>query len=94
MSDPIWKRLGQRGIRVLLGVALASGGAIAKSTSEPAINKVDDIRTRLLLTAPQPSSDSQRKATLAQWYNWPNWNNWGNWSNWPNWPNWGNWLNR
>jgi hypothetical protein len=76
---------------VLLSL-LPSVGA-ATTASKDAIDRVDDIRARLLATDPTPPQQpGEVPGPVSQWYNFPNWPNWNNWNNWVNWGNWGNWL--
>ena len=96
------KAFGMRFRRLVLGFVVAIGLAqdvVANTTpSAPAIERVDDIRRRLLHSdtgrdAPPADAAGTNLGLVAQWFNFPNWRNWGNWNNWRNWGNWGNWLN-
>lgn len=60
----------------LLGHAEASLKP-AKQLKEPAINRVDDIRNKLL-ESDELHKDRDDPREVAQWYNWPNWGNWYN----------------
>ncbi len=73
---------------VLAGLLAWVGGEAAASTppaDRPAIERLDEIRQKLLDQDGGPGADGERQ---AQWYNWPNWGNWNNWPNWGNWLNW------
>jgi hypothetical protein len=75
-------------------VSFISGIASANNNHLSAIERIDDIRARLLAHSPDSSVEvGEAKQQFAQWFNFPNWPNWGNWNNWNNWGNWGNWLN-
>jgi len=55
---------------------------------EPAIDRVDEIREKLLRNDRLEGKRLEHRdgrQQMVQWYNWPNWPNWGNWGNWPNW---------
>ena len=91
----LWKTLRIRAKCLALIVALLPATGGAHTHLAPAIDRVDEIRARLLAHAPEPVIDRDESCQpLAQWFNFPNWPNWGNWNNWNNWANWGNWLNR
>jgi len=59
---------------------------------QPAIERVDEIREKLLQTdllKGKRSDDRDGRRQMVQWYNFPNWPNWNNWPNWGNfWRNW------
>lgn len=79
--------------RLLVLLSLLPAAAVAHAPPTDAIDRVADIRARLLAADP-PRADEAGDALgpVCQWYNFPNWPNWNNWRNWNNWGNWGNWL--
>jgi hypothetical protein len=81
-------------------IGLSPLGTQASSAEASPIDRVAEIRERLLQMDEDRGRDvadagaSGRGERLAQWFNWPNlWANWPNWNNWGNWGNWGNWRN-
>ena len=85
--------------RILLVLPFVSQGAMAATPPahpERAIDRVAEIRQRLLeregsgdATGSSPAASPETSDRYAQWGNWRNWPNY--WANWPNWGNWGNW---
>lgn len=81
--------------RVLLWISLlgmgASSAAVAPAQETKPIDRVVEIRTRLLAVQEKNMQDEDgatKPALIAQWPNWGNWPNWSNWNNWGNWRNW------
>jgi hypothetical protein len=72
-------RKAAKGLLVLLALVHTPTDApplLTAPTTLDALDRVDEIRARLL-------NDSQQNHEImqqAQW--WPNWPNWGNWRNW------------
>ena len=95
MNIPGWCKVLARGPRrwlVVLALLPAAAGANALLAAPP-IDRVDDIRARLLAASAAPAdTDEAPLGPLAAWMNWPNWGKWANWNNWNNWGNWGNWA--
>lgn len=77
-------------LRRLAVVLLVPAGAVHATIPVEPIDRIDDIRARLLDQAEQWCQGDD--GSHAQWFNFPNWPNWNNWNNWRNWQNWGNWL--
>ena len=93
--ERLWRSLARR-IRnrarqglayVLLGFGAAQG-SLPMAPDSPAIERVSEIRQKLL--AEHPPTAAERERQVAQWPNW--WRDWLNWRDWPNfWRNWRNW---
>jgi hypothetical protein len=78
--------------RVVLAVVMlgqgSAEGALPFGPGEPAIDRVLEIRQKLL---PPAASAADTPVDVVQWRNWRNWPNWSNWPNWNNFRNWRNW---
>ncbi len=84
-----WRKMHRRKLEAALRFVLTLGAvvpvcvtgsvSIATVRSEPpAIDRVDDIRSKLMKA--EKDIDSAPRERLAQyWYNWPNWGNWNGW---------------
>ena len=75
------------GALAALSISPARAAPAPDATSAPPIERVADIRARLLARDAEtdtPPAQADQADTLAQLNrrNWPNWSNWNNWLKW------------
>ena len=82
---------------VVLATAVMTAPAEAAQppSSQPVLQRADEVRARLGTADPDQQPADKSPAQLAWWRNWGNggWAPHPSWHNWPNWRNWHNWRN-